>query len=316
MSSQPEAAPTDGRQHTRPVREIAALVLVTVTAVLLFVAVLDLLIPYTLGGNDFTARARDSFFAFVGLSTIGFPLLAVLLATHLSPPVARARLITTMALVELAVAGVFGALFGLLIGVAVIADTTFRGAFEALLVRASWLAVLAVAGYAVFQVWRHQPRAAPPRPQGYGQPHPPQGYGPPPGQPGHPPQGYGQQPGYPPPNYGPQATAPGYAHPGYAQPGGYQSAPVSVPPAGPPPGAGYGPPGSGAPSSGPPAGYGQQPAAYPFGQYPPEQGAEPTRAVPVDEERTRTIDPASQQPAAGYRPPYDNSGDERDQHPR
>ncbi|HEX8631486.1 MAG TPA: hypothetical protein VF755_25285, partial [Catenuloplanes sp.] len=214
MTSQPQAEPIDAesaRQRTKPLREIAALVLVAATAVLLFVAVLDLLIPYELGSRDFTSRSRDSFFNFVNVSTIGFPFLAVLLATHLTPPVGRARLITTIALVEVAVAAFFSTVFGLLVGVVVIADDTIRGAFQGLLVRLAWLAVLGITGYAIYRVWLHLPPATRPNhPPGYPHPYPQQGYG----QPGYPPQGYGQ-PGQPQQGYG----QPGYPQPQYGQPG-------------------------------------------------------------------------------------------------
>jgi hypothetical protein len=198
-----------------PLREIAALALLGATAIFLFLALLDLLIPYRLGaGPGLTRRSVDSFGGFVNLVTIGFPFLAVLLATHLSPEVARARLITLVALIEYAVSAVFGALFGLLVGFVVLVDDSFRGAFQALLSRAAWLALLAVAGWAVFLVWQgrfqtaKQPAAAPP---GYG---PQPGYGPPSGGYGPPQPGYGPPPG----RYGP--AQPGYGPPpsGYGPP--------------------------------------------------------------------------------------------------
>lgn len=318
MTSQSEAEPTQrsASQHTRPLREVAALVLVAATAVLLFVALLDLLIPYSLSGSAFSDRARDSFFNFVGLSTIGFPLLAVLLATHLTPVVGRARLITVVALVEYAVAGFFGALFGLLVGVVKFADSTVRGAFEALLVRGAWLAVLGIAAYAVFQVWSNLYRTTRPAPAGYG---PPPGYG----HPGQPPQGYGPptyggQQNYAPPNpagqYGQPAypPPPGYGQPGYPPPG--YGAPAYPPP-------GYGPaPQAGHPQSAPPA---------PAAQYPPAEqahftpvfgaqdrgdaqpSAEPTEVIRGGgADRTELINPASQQPAAGARPPHPPMGED------
>ena len=323
MTSQPQAEPIDAesaRQRTKPLREIAALVLVAATAVLLFVAVLDLLIPYELGSRDFTSRSRDSFFNFVNVSTIGFPFLAVLLATHLTPPVGRARLITTIALVEVAVAAFFSTVFGLLVGVVVIADDTIRGAFQGLLVRLAWLAVLGITGYAIYRVWLHLPPATRPNhPPGYPHPYPQQGYG----QPGYPPQGYGQ-PGQPQQGYGqPGYPQPQYGQPGQPPPGQYgqstypQSAPpapVSTPPASGPPASG--PPASGPPhyaagdygrpTSAPPAPTGSEPtmqhpaAPYPAAPYPAaptapaDEVAEPTQTIPrVDEDRTEVVNPQS-----------------------
>ncbi|MFV2085332.1 hypothetical protein [Micromonospora sp. LOL_021] len=259
MTTQPEAGPGErppARDLTMPLRELAAAVLLGATAVFLFTSLLDLLVPYRLGvGPGFARRSADSFGNFVNLATIGFPLLAVLLATHLTPELGRARLMTLVALVEYAVAAVFGGLFGLLVGFVVLVDDTIRGGFQALLSRAAWLAVLGVAGYALWRIWqgRYQvARPRPPAPGGYG---PPPGYGPqgqygPPGQ--YAPTGQYGQPG----PYGP--PPPGYGQPGqYGQPGPYhqpgQPGPAYPPP---PPQGGphpmYAPPPPAAPSSGPP----------------------------------------------------------------
>ncbi|MDG4774874.1 hypothetical protein [Solwaraspora sp. WMMD792] len=260
MTTQPEAGPGDrppARDLTMPLRELAAAVLLGATAVFLFTALLDLLVPYRLGfGPGFARRSADSFGNFVNLATIGFPLLAVLLATHLTPELGRARLMTLVALVEYAVAAVFGGLFGLLVGFVVLVDDTIRGGFQAMLTRAAWLAVLGVAGYALWRIWqgRYQvARPKPPAPGGYG---PPPGYGPPgqPGPYGPPPPGYGQPgPYHQPGQYG-------FHQPGqYGQPG--QPGPAYPPPQpsgphpmyAPPPAPSSGPPAPPAPSSGPPA---------------------------------------------------------------
>ena len=316
MSTHPDAAPTTGRsasQFTKPLREIGALVLVGVTAVLLFVALLDLLIPYGFDNTDFTRRAERSFYDFVGLATIGFPLLAVLLATHVQPPVSRAKLITTVALVEYAVAAFFGVVFGLLVGVVVIAEDTARGAFQAMLARLAWLALLGVAGYAVYQVWRnlyYVPKPKQPAggyglpPQGYGHPgqppgYPPQQYGQPGYPPGYPPHQYGQQPGYP-PGYPPAPVQPEQGHPGFLSQGGQAGPPgpqshpgfPGQPPGSYPPPPASAPPVSGAPASGP------EQHTPPPGGY-----AEPTQAIPrPDDERTQQINPGDHPPYPGGDP--------------
>ncbi|ROO51666.1 hypothetical protein EDC02_6551 [Micromonospora sp. Llam0] len=240
-----------------PLRELAAAVLLGATAVFLFTALLDLLVPYRLGfGPGFARRSADSFGNFVNLATIGFPLLAVLLATHLTPELGRARLMTLVALVEYAVAAVFGGLFGLLVGFVVLVDDTIRGGFQALLTRAAWLAVLGVAGYALWRIWQGRYQVVRPKPPASGGYGPPPGYGPPgqygqPGPYGSPPPGYGQpgpyhqpgqygyhqpgqygQPGQPGPAYPP--PQPSGPHPMYAPP----PAPSSGPPAPPPPSSG------------------------------------------------------------------------------
>ncbi|MEV4625631.1 hypothetical protein AB0J90_05000 [Micromonospora sp. NPDC049523] len=332
MTSQPGPAPTDSaqvRQITQPLREPAALVLVGANALLLFVAVINLLIPRG-EGDEFTRRAGSSFGDFVGLTAILLPLLAVLLATHLQPVVAQAKLVTQVALVEYAVSALFGALAVLAWLVGVLADGEFRQAFTGLLTQIAFLAIFAVAAFLVFKVWRtfyYVPKPKPqPQPGYYGQPgypqqgypqgYPQQGY-PQPGapQPGQPqpgyPQGYPQQPGYP-QGY-PQ---PGYPQPGYGQPtGGFGvPAPASAPPVSAPPSA----PTSGAQAPVPPA-QSPGPVASPFAaptSAPPATG-EPTQVIQRspesddNSERTQLINPASQQPSAGGQPPASRiDGDE------
>jgi hypothetical protein len=270
VTSQPQPAPGDGRsagQFLRPLRDLASYALVGAVAVLLFVALIRL-IPD--GENQFGFRTQDSFYGFVNLATIIFPLAAVLLALLVQPPHPRARLVVTVALVEYAVMAFFGVLFGVLVGLINHAsNTSARVAFEELLVRAAWLAVFGVAAYALFQVWRGMFQVPRPQPQPgvYGQPpqYHPGAY---PGQPGYAPA---PPPGYP-PGYPPQQPP---APQGFGQPGPYgappqnpawNQAPTQVPPTGAP----AAPPASAPPASAPPAPYAAQPV--PFG--------EPTQVVP------------------------------------
>jgi hypothetical protein len=286
VSTQPEPAGATGdktekraSEFTYPLREIAALVLLGATALLLLVAVIQLLIPGD-GRPGFLDRASGSFDSFLSLDRIAFPFLAVLLATHLRPVVGRARLITLVALVEYAVSAFFGILFGLLIAFADTAGDSARFAFEQLLTHVAYAGVFAIAAYAVFRIWQglyHVPKPSNPpgvygQPAGYGQPGP--GYGQPGpgyGQPGpgygqpttygQPGPGYGQQPygqpgqptyGQPPAGYGEQTQAypQGYGQPGYGQQGypssygqpSYPTQPQSSPPSGPPAGPPSGPP--------------------------------------------------------------------------
>jgi hypothetical protein len=281
-------------QHLRPLRDLAALILVVAPAVMLFVAVIRL-IP-SVDGDTFSTRAQASFDGFVNLTSIGLPLLAVLLATVVPPEHPKARLITTMALAQYAVAAFFGVLFGFLVGLISIAGFSVRLAFEELLQRGAWLAVFGVAAFAVFRIWRTlynppRPKAPPgmygqpaqqygPPQQQYGPPNGPQQYGPPPQQP------YGQPAWNQPP---PPPGRPGYppVHPQSAPPAGYpQSAPPSAQPPGPfapEPGHPQGPP--------PYAAYG----AGPGHAGPPP--VDPTQAMPQDRhEPTQMIDPGR----AGY----------------
>jgi hypothetical protein len=262
VSTQPEPAGTRGgasgtpgdstgeksaSQFTLPLREIAAMVLLGATALLLLVGVIELLIPGDTRGS-FLDRASGSFGNFISLDRIGFPLLAVLLANHIRPALGRARLITLVALVEYAVAAFFGVLFGLLIGFANTAGDSALVAFESLLVEVAYTGVLGVSAYAVFRVWQGMYQVPKPSnpPGTYGQP---AGYG---GGYG----GYGQQGGY-------GGT---YGQPGeqtYGQPGQPAYGQPGQPAYGQPGAPAYGPPEYGQP--GQPAGYGDQTQAYPQG---------------------------------------------------
>ena len=229
MTTPPEQVPgtptrTAG-ELVLPLRDNAALVLVAATAVMLFVAVLRL-IPSDVG-LQFSNRAQDSFYGFVNLATIGLPLLAVLLVTMVRPVSPRAKLVVTVALAEYAVSAVFALLFGVLIGLVGLLDSSFRWAFEELLSRTAWLAVFGIAAFAVFQIWRNQYYVPRPKAQPgmYGQPaqfgpqgQPPQGYGQP-QQFGQQPPQYGQPQQFDQPQYGqPQYGQPQYGQPQYGQP--------------------------------------------------------------------------------------------------
>ncbi|MFB9239737.1 hypothetical protein ACFFWC_30110 [Plantactinospora siamensis] len=272
MTSQPgqtpQSAPT-ASQLTRPLRELAALVLVGANALLLLVALLDLLIPAD-NGPRFTSRAASGFFDFMGITAIVLPLLAVLLATHITPVVGRARLITQAAVGEYAFSAFFGVVsfFGWLIGS--LANGMIRGVFTGFLTRIAFLAIFAVAALAVFRVWRtlyYTPRAkrepglygrpqpggpaAPGGPGGFGQPGGPAGFG----QPGGP-GGFGQ-PGDP-SGFG-QPGGPGQPD-GFGQPGGSGQLGEFGQPGGP---AGRPVPGQPAPTSAPPAFGAGDPASQP-----------------------------------------------------
>ncbi|MEU8814980.1 hypothetical protein [Actinoplanes sp. NPDC048796] len=275
MTSPPQP-PTDGKsalEFLRPLRDIAVYALVGVPALLLFVAVVRLIPDSGLG---FGLRTQGSFGDFVNLTTIFFPLAAVLLALLVKPRHPKARLVVVAALVEYAVMAVFGVLFGFLIGLINVASNSgARAAFEELLVRLAWLGVFGVAAYAVFRVWQGLFQAAKPKPQPgvYGNPQYNQpgtfpgqpGYGPPPGQPGYPPHPGGQYPGAPAPGgYPPPPGAAPYGQPVYGQP----QPPAWNQPAVPIPA-------SGAPAPGfPPA----PPASAPPAA--PSSFAEPTQVVP------------------------------------
>ncbi len=222
MTSPPQPVPGEDKsagQYLRPLRDLAAYALIGAPAVFLVVAVIHL-IPD--GSLQFGYLAANSFFGFINLPTIFFPLAAVLLALLIRPRHPRAQLIVQAAVVEYAVMAFFSVLFGVLIGlIKLAADTSVRAAFEGLLERVAWLAVFAVAAYAMYQIWRNMFYT--PKPQvpsnvygqfaGPGAPASQPGFGPQPGQPypgpSQPGQPYPGQPGQPgQPDFGGQPDVP------------------------------------------------------------------------------------------------------------
>ncbi|RLP85973.1 hypothetical protein, partial [Micromonospora sp. CV4] len=234
MTSPAEPASTDAtqaRQLTKPLRELGALALLGANAVFLFVGLLRLLSPNDY--SSFTDRAGSAFFAFIGLEAVGLPLLAVLLATHVSPVLPKAKLITQVALGEYAVSALLGTLTMLIWTVGRLAEAEVLDALLGVLTRFAWLMIFAAAAWVVYAVWRkfyYVPRPKP-QPGVYGQPQPgwpqQQGGWPAPGQPGGQPGGGWPAPGQP-------GGYPPAQHPGqYGQPSPpFGSAPQSAPPFG------------------------------------------------------------------------------------
>ncbi|MGW3786994.1 hypothetical protein ACWD5Z_20585 [Micromonospora chokoriensis] len=337
MTSPAEPASTDAtqaRQLTKPLRELAALALLGANAVFLFVGLLRLIAPNDY--SSFTDRAGSTFYSFIGVEAVALPLLAVLLATHISPVLPKAKLITQVALVEYAVSAFFGTLTMLIWTVGRLAQAEILDALLGVLTRFAWMVVFAVAAWVVYTVWRAHYYVPRPKPQPgvYGQPQPgqphpgwpqQQGGWPAPGQPGGQPQGgwpsAGQPGGYPPAQYpgqfgqpsppfqAPQSAPPhpqSAPFPQSAPP--FQAAPQSAPPF---------------PQSAPPVNPAPpSPAAPPFGQPP---SADPTQAIPrqpadsAAADRTQAIahpaDSAPADPTQAITRPTD-SDDDRTQHIR
>ncbi|MBQ1018444.1 hypothetical protein KBX71_11305 [Micromonospora sp. D93] len=312
MTSPAEPASSDAtqaRQLTKPLRELAALALLGANAVFLFVGLLRFIAPNDY--SSFTDRAGSAFYAFIGVEAVVLPLLAVLLATHISPVLAKAKLITQAALIEYAVSAVFGTLTMLIWTVGRLAEAEVLDALLGVLTRFAWMVIFAIAAWVVYTIWRAHYYVPRPKPQPgvYGQPQagwPQQPGGwPAPGQPGGQPQGGWPAPGQP--GGYPQAGQSGVGHPQAGQPGGYpqygqpspqfqppqsappfpqsapphpQSAPPfpatpqSAPPFQAPQSA---PPATPTPQSAPPSLATPSPAAPPFGQPP---SADPTQAIP------------------------------------
>lgn len=196
------------RQATEPLREMAALALLGGNAVFLLIAFLSLFFTFDSWAVGFGMRSEATFDDFAGLMAIGFPLLAVLLATHLGPLSPRARVITMVALIEYPASGFLGLVTFIgrfanrLDSDPFLGGSGLRRAFEGLFAGMVWLGLLAFAAYAVYRVWMHVFYVPKPRygyPQTYGQPYP-------------------GQPSYPQPGYGQHTYQTGYAQPAYPSP--------------------------------------------------------------------------------------------------
>jgi hypothetical protein len=125
-------------------RSLAAWALVGYTALHLMFSFFDWVLP---DGGTFAGRSAAADFR--SLFVMAMPLVAVLLAVHVSPPLDQAKLISAVALVEYAVSLLFG-LFTLLIGLGAVFDGSMRYAnfvFDAM----SYL-VLGIAGLALIAV--------------------------------------------------------------------------------------------------------------------------------------------------------------------
>jgi hypothetical protein len=161
-------------------------VLLAANALFLFFALVDLFVIFEDWSNNFVNRIDASAFGqFVGLVPVLFPLLAVLIATHLRPAVPQARLITVAALVEYGVSAVFGAicmlvgfLHGLTLTGSVSGMSQPRAALETILVRGAWMVLLLFAAYAVYLLFQglYAAPKPPPYPAGYPAPYPQYAY--------------------------------------------------------------------------------------------------------------------------------------------
>lgn len=107
-------------------------------------------------GGSFGSRGRSA--DFVSLYTIALPLLAVLIAVHIQPILSISKFIAGIALIEYAVALLFGAITFLIgLAYAFTSANSAGGAFAAfryMVIGASELAFLALAGYAALRAFQ------------------------------------------------------------------------------------------------------------------------------------------------------------------
>jgi hypothetical protein len=144
----------DASQFTKPWRELVAWVLLAGNAIFLLIALFWLIFVIDGWASGFGGRANGTFGVFIGVESIGLPMIAFLIATHVRPPVPRARLVTLGVLIEYGVS----AFFGVVTYVAAFADdissnASARFVFERLLQRTVWLALFAIAAFLVVRAW-------------------------------------------------------------------------------------------------------------------------------------------------------------------
>jgi hypothetical protein len=153
--STPPTGDTEASQFTKPLRELAAFVLLAGNAVLLFLSITSLIFVVDGWASEFGRRAADTYYGFVGQTSILVPLIAMLIATHIRPPVRHARTITLAALAEFLVSAFFGVVTFIGAFAEDVANgrgSTVRFIFENLITRTVWLAFFALAGYVVWRV--------------------------------------------------------------------------------------------------------------------------------------------------------------------
>jgi hypothetical protein len=129
-------------------RALAARALVAYVALFLFFAFILWLAP---GDVRFTVRSLNA--GFTDLFIMAMPVVAVVLAVHIKPSIPGARLITVIALIEYAVALLFGVIT-FLIGLGAVLDriddaNDAVGAFRHVVLGLAELALIGVAAYIV-----------------------------------------------------------------------------------------------------------------------------------------------------------------------
>lgn len=207
--SSPVTAPAQvqvnpARQFTEPLRELCVLALLVGNGVFLFLGFSGLFFVIDRWASDFGARCAAVFGTFVGPLSLGLPILAMLLATHVTPMLRRARIYLIIVLSELGVSALFGAITFL--GAFANDLSSVRATLEGTLWRCVWTGFLVLVCIVVVRLWLGlfpQPKPGMANYGGYLQP----SYGHPyPGQPMYPHQ---QQP-TPPPTFAPGTAAPPY----------------------------------------------------------------------------------------------------------
>jgi hypothetical protein len=198
------ATPTIGtaaRPFTEPLRELIAFVLLAGNGVFLILGFSGLFFVLDRWGSEFGLRSSAVFATFVGPYSLGLPIVAMLLATHVYPMVRRSKAVLIAVLVELAVS----AFFGLVTFLGAFANdlASARATVEGLLWRSVWLAFLIFTCIVVVRLWLGLYPAAKTGPVSYPPTYRQPTYGSP----------YPGQPMYPQASFTPGAASPSYTRP-------------------------------------------------------------------------------------------------------
>jgi hypothetical protein len=203
-----------------PARELLAFGLLGVTGLALLAALIGLFPSeyerfQTNDSYTFYLGARPP--GFLTLITVGAPLLAVLLVTGLGELTARAKLVTMISAIAIAIAVVFGLIFDVLLGfVGLTSELDFMDGLKFALRQLLLLGLAALALLVCARVWTglfYVPKPEPAPQQGAWSGYGYQGQY---GQPGQPQYGQQQQAAYGQPQYG--QTAQQYGTQAYGQP--------------------------------------------------------------------------------------------------
>jgi len=146
----PSTGTSAARMLSSP-RNLAAWALVGYVALFLFFEFFQWILP----GGSFSTRSANADFR--SILIMGLPVLAVVLAVHVAPVVAGARLIAAIALLEYAVAVFFG-LITLLIGLGAVFDRVDSasdsiGALGYLVLGLAELGLIAIAALVVWRAY-------------------------------------------------------------------------------------------------------------------------------------------------------------------
>jgi hypothetical protein len=144
------STPNPARALLAEPRQLAAWALVGYAGLYLVIVFLRWLVPGEF--TTFAGRSADASGDFTALVEMALPVLAVLLAAAIAPPVAHAKLIATVAVAEYAVL-LFLGVITFLIGLGGIEGADGLDVLSYLVLGLGRIVLAAIAGYVAYQAW-------------------------------------------------------------------------------------------------------------------------------------------------------------------